>query len=257
MREAPESGDRGPVDLVLVHGAFHGPWCFEAVEPLFYERGFHPIAVELPLETLAGDVEAVRDVLDDLERPAVLLGHSYGGAVITWAGVHPAVSSLIYVAAVMPDAGEGIESGMSDEQIVAAPDLFESDPGGALRVNRSVAADIFYGDAEPAKREAWASRLRPGNVGFGEVVPHAAWRFRPSDYVVCLDDVLVPAATQRWVAGRAGAVVHELPGRHSPFLVRPGAFVELVAPVASERSRSESKSAITDRQQQPDLTRGE
>jgi pimeloyl-ACP methyl ester carboxylesterase len=234
MREPSATGERGLVDLVLVHGAFHGPWCFEAVEPLFLERGLNPIAVELPLETLAGDAAAVRDVLDDLKRPAVLLGHSYGGAVITWAGVHPAVSSLIYVAAVVPDAGEGIESGMSDEQIVAAPDLFESDPGGALRVNRSVAADIFYRDAEPEERKAWASRLRPGNVGFGEVVPHAAWRFRPSDYVVCLDDVLVPAATQRWVAGRAGATVHDLPGGHSPFLVRPDAFVELVTSVIGE-----------------------
>jgi len=235
-RGAPATGKRDPVDVVLVHGAFHGPWCFEAVEPLFLERGLHPILVELPLETLAGDAVAVRDVLDDLDRPAVLLGHSYGGAVITWAGLHPAVSSLIYVAAVMPDAGEGIESGMSDEQIVEAPDLFESDPSGALRVNRAVAADIFYGDAEPAQRTAWAARLRPGNVGFGEIVPHAAWRFRPSDYVVCLDDVVVPAATQRWVAGRANATVHELPGGHSPFLVRPDVFVELVTSITDERA---------------------
>jgi len=227
------AGELNLPNLVLVHGAFHGPWCFETVEPLFLERGLHPIAVELPLETLEGDAVAVRDVLDTLDPPTVLLGHSYGGAVITWAGAHPAVSSLIYVAAVMPDAGEGIESGMSDEQVVAAPDLFESDPGGALRVNRSVAADIFYRDAAPANRKAWAARLRPGNVGFGEVVPHAAWRSRPADYVVCLDDVLVPAATQRWIADRGGATAHELPGGHSPFLVRPEAFVELVTSITS------------------------
>jgi len=228
--------ERPFAELVLVHGAFHGPWCFDSVIPRFLERGVHAMALELPLETLEGDAATVRHVLDSLHRPAVVLGHSYGGAVITWAGLHPAVSSLIYVAAVMPDAGEGIESGMSAEQIVPAPDLFESDPSGTLRINPTVAADIFYGDAEPARRREWAAKLRPGNVGFGEVVPHAAWRVKPSHYVVCLDDVLVPSQTQHWVAARTNATVHELPGRHSPFLVRPDTFVELVGSIVDARS---------------------
>ena len=91
-----------------------------------------------------------------------------------------------------------------------------------------MAAESFYGDAEPAQRESSVSRLRPSTIGAGEVVPHAAWRSRPSDYVVYLDDAGLPAELQRSIAERAGAAVHEIPGGHSPFLVRTEAFADLV-----------------------------
>jgi pimeloyl-ACP methyl ester carboxylesterase len=226
------------VDLVLVHGAFHGAWCFETVEPLFRAQGLRPTSVELPLDTLGGDAATLHGALDRLEEPVVVLGHSYGGAVVTWGAEHPAVTSLIYVAAVMPDAGEGMAGALAVERTTPDPELFEAIEAagvGPVTIDPAVAAASFYADAEPAQREAWASRLRPSTIGLGEVVPHAAWRSRPSDYVVCLDDAGLPADLQRSIAARAGAAVHEIPGGHSPFLVRPEAFADLVTSIVRTR----------------------
>jgi pimeloyl-ACP methyl ester carboxylesterase len=226
------------VDLVLVHGAFHGAWCFEAVEALFREQGMRPTSAELPLETLEGDATTLHRVLDRLDEPVVVLGHSYGGAVVTWGAEHPAVTSLVYVAAVMPDAGEGMAGALAPESTTADPELFkaiESAGAGPVTIDPTVAEESFYGDAEPGQRAAWASRLRPSTIGLGEIVPHAAWRSRPSDYIVCLDDAGLPAEMQRAIATRAGAEIHELPGGHSPFLVRPEAFAELVTSIVRSR----------------------
>jgi pimeloyl-ACP methyl ester carboxylesterase len=226
------------VNLVLVHGAFHGAWCFEPVERLFEEQGLPTTSVELPLETLRGDAAELHAVLNRLSEPVVVLGHSYGGAVVTWGAEHPSVTSLIYVAAVMPDVGEGMGGGLTNERTNPDPDLFQAIQAagtGPLTIDPVVAEDAFYGDAEPAQRSAWASRLRPSTVGLGEVVHHAAWRTRPSDYIVCLDDAGLPAEMQRAIATRAGATVHELPGGHSPFLVQPDAFAELVTSIVRSR----------------------
>ncbi len=226
------------VDLVLVHGAFHGAWCFEPVEHLLQERDLRTTSVELPLETLGGDAATLHRVLDSLDEPVVVLGHSYGGAVVTWGAEHPSVTSLIYVAAVMPDAGEAMGGALTNERTTPDPDLFqaiEAAGTGPVTIDPLVAEEAFYGDAEPAQRSAWASRLRPSTVGLGEVVPHAAWRTRPSDYIVCLDDAGLPAEMQRAIATHAGAAVHELPGGHSPFLVRPEAFAELVTSMIRSR----------------------
>ena len=228
------------IDLVLVHGAFHGAWCFEDVEPLFRQRGLRPTSVELPLETLAGDAATLQTALGHFDEPVVVLGHSYGGAVITWGAEHPVVASLIYVAAVMPDAGEGMAGGLAVERTTPDPELFEAIEAagaGPVTIDPAVAAESFYGDAEPAQRESWVSRLRPSTIGVGEVVPHAAWRTRPSDYVVCLDDAGLPAELQRSIATRAGATVYEIPGGHSPFLVRPEAFADLVTSIVRTRVR--------------------
>jgi pimeloyl-ACP methyl ester carboxylesterase len=226
------------VDLVLVHGAFHGAWCFEAVEPIFREKGLRPFTVELPLKTLRGDAATLHRELDRFDEQVVVLGHSYGGAVVTWGAEHPVVSSLIYVAAVMPDAGEGMAGGLAVERTAPDPELFEAIEtagAGPVTIDPEVAATSFYADAEPAQRADWTSRLRPSTVGAGEVVPHAAWRSRPSDYVVCVDDAALPAELQRSIATRAGASVHEIPGGHSPFLVRPMAFADLVTSIVETR----------------------
>jgi pimeloyl-ACP methyl ester carboxylesterase len=223
------------VDLVLVHGAFHGPWCFDVVRPLLYERGIVAIAPELPLDSLAGDVAVVRHELDALDGPTVLLGHSYGGTVVTWAGEHPAVRSLVYLTAGVPDVGEGIGGGPPRELAIPTPAGFVPGSGGAISVEASAAVELFYSDADPAFASAWAARLRPTRFVAGEVVPQAAWRSRPSDYVLCQDDAVLPAATQRWLADRAGARVWELPGGHSPFLARPAALADALVAIVRAR----------------------
>jgi pimeloyl-ACP methyl ester carboxylesterase len=221
--------------LVLVHGAFHGPWCFERVRPLLAARGIESVAPQLPLGELPGDVAVVREALDAVDGPVVLLGHSFGGAVITEAGVHPAVRSLVYLAAVAPDAGESTGT--------AAPEIAESgivaalrhDADGRTSVDPDQAAAIFYPDADPADAAAWALRLRPGSTaGMTATIGTAAWRDRPSHYVVCTDDPIVPEVSQRRFAARAGSEVHEIPGDHSPFLARPEALAEILATIVTQ-----------------------
>jgi pimeloyl-ACP methyl ester carboxylesterase len=205
------------------------------VRPLLAARGIESVAPELPLGEIAGDVAAVRRALDAVDGPAVLLGHSFGGAVITEAGVHPAVRSLVYLAAVAPDVGESTGT--------AGPEIAESGIVATLRhgddgrtfVDPDQAAAIFYPDADPADAAAWALRLRPGSTaGMTATLGTAAWRDRPSHYVVCLDDPIVPEAVQRRLATRAGSVVHELPGDHSPFLARPEALADVLAAIVAD-----------------------
>lgn len=220
--------------LVLVHGAFHGPWCFEPVIPALVEAGHHVVAPELPLRSLLGDAALVTETLDELSgtEPVVLVGHSYGGAVVTVAGTHPLVDRLVYLAAMAPDAGEGpagcpVEVG---EAFIAA---LRPTPDGLLEVDPAQAAAAFYPDADPATAAAWAVRLRPGRAGLPEeTVPAAAWRTTPADYVVCADDPILLPASQRALAARTGATLHELPGDHSPFLARPAALIDLLLAAA-------------------------
>jgi pimeloyl-ACP methyl ester carboxylesterase len=217
--------------LVLVHGAFQGPWCFDLIRPALEDRGVPTVAPHLALDTLADDVATVRGAIDAIDGPVVLLGHSYAGTVNTWAGDHPAVASLIYLAAGMPDVGEGIGSGPNrTTQRTMLPGFVIGDDG-LMRVDPATAIELFYPDAEPLLAAGWAARVRPTRVGFGEVVPVAAWRDKPVDYIVCRDDRALPAATQHWLAARAGATVHELPGDHSPFLTKPDALVDILARV--------------------------
>lgn len=215
--------------LVLVHGAFHGPWCFDPILPLLRARGIAYTTPELPLSSLAADAAAVTRALDRLDEPVVLLGHSYGGAVVTAAGVHPRVARLVLLTALAPDSGESPNGGLLeiDEAFLAA---LRPSADGALEVDPGRAAALFYPDAEPHEAAAAAARLRSGHTGLpGERIEQAAWRIRPTDYIVCTDDPIVLPVSQRALAARTGGRVHELPGDHSPFLARPEALAALLA----------------------------
>jgi pimeloyl-ACP methyl ester carboxylesterase len=153
--------------LVLVHGAFHGPWCFELVRPLLHERGITTAAPTLEFTSLADDVAIVTRALDELEGPAVLLGHSYGGNVITSAGEHAAVTSLIYLTAGVPDIGEGIGSGSpGDERSV--PEGFSINETGEIVVDGARAAEVFYPDADPVTAAGCVRRLRAWRTVAGQ-----------------------------------------------------------------------------------------
>ncbi len=222
----------GSATIVLVHGAFHGPWCFELLVDELQTRGIRTIAPELPLTGLADDAAAVTaalDAIDDDQRPVTLLGHSWGGAVITVAGNHPAVERLVYLAAMAPDTGES-SSGGPVEIGQRLLDGLRPSADGALQVDPEQAVDIFYPDADPEDAQRFADQLRSGRAGGGggDTIEQAAWRTRPTTYVVCADDPIVLAAGQRALAERTGGTVHELPGDHSPFLARPTELADLI-----------------------------
>lgn len=214
--------------IVLTHGAFHGGWCFEPLVAELDRRGVASALVELPLTDLTEDAAAVTDVLDAIEGSVVLLGHSYGGAVITVAGNHASVEHLVYLTALGPDAGElGSGGPMAiGEEFLTTMRVGED---GLPFIDPEFAAQIFYPDLDPVDAQRWANKLRSGNTGGAVIVEKAAWRSTPSTYVVCTDDPILLVDGQRAVASRMGAAIVEIAGDHSPMVARPAELADILA----------------------------
>jgi pimeloyl-ACP methyl ester carboxylesterase len=219
---------------VLVHGAWHGAWCFDPVVEALQTRGVDVIAVDLPghgddpgpLGDLHTDAARVREVLDGLDGDCVLLGHSYGGAVITEAGVHPNVRHLVYLTAFALDAGESCAS------MVPILATVPADGDGNSTLERDFAAAIFDHDCDDATTGLALERRGPQPVVTLTDEPRAvAWRERPSTYVVCAEDAALPEETQQLIAKRCTNVV-VWPTSHSPFLSAPDRVADLLADLA-------------------------
>ena len=236
--------------VVLVHGAWHGAWCWERVLAELGRRGVATLAVDLPghgadrgpLGDLHDDAARVRAVLDEVAGPVVLVGHSYGGAVITEAGEHPGVAHLVYLCAFALDAGESCatagvgEGGAARISHEGRPHLgagFVRSPDGTVTLAPDVAGECLYNDCD-AETVAWAlARLGPQPIATLRQEPRAvSWRTRPSTYVVCADDLAIHPDLQRLLARRC-TTSFEWQSGHSPFLSRPelvaGLLEELVA----------------------------
>ncbi len=222
--------------IVLVHGAWHGAWCWERVVPLLEQRGLSVRTVELPSvgpsgsdrPDLTDDAAAVSAVLDAVGGPILLCGHSYGGMVITRAAADRSdVNRLVYLCAAMPDSGES-GAAVFERAGITAGWLVVDD--GLMSVDPEQASSVFYGDCDSETQQAAITRLRPMSVApHLEPVPTAAWRSIPSTYVVCTRDMAIPTEAQRRAfAPQAGEVV-ELDAGHSPFLSQPAAVAELLA----------------------------
>ncbi|MGR7027604.1 alpha/beta fold hydrolase [Geodermatophilus sp. URMC 62] len=214
--------------VVLVHGLWHGAWCWDAVRGELTGRGVDSVAVELPLTDLAADVAATRDALDALGRPAVLVAHSYGGAVITAAGIHPLVRELLYIAAFQLEEGESV----SRTRVGDLPDTRLGEAllvsGDAVDLDPVLGPRLLYGDAPVDVAVAATARLRPVHRAVLRGVPDAiAWRTVPSTYAVCTEDEVVHPDRQRAMAARATRVV-EWPCGHSPQATRPAEVADLV-----------------------------
>lgn len=224
---------------VLVHGAWHGAWCWELVLPRLDAAGVPVVVVDLPSvaradATVHDDAGCVRAALDSIDEEVVLLGHSYGGAVISEAGLHPNVAHLVFLTAFVLEAGESAQ-----ENTLTGGDE-ASDLGAAIEVGDGVltivpdgAAAAFFHDCGPAVARAAIERLRPQSwAALGGKVEAAAWRDKPATYVVCTDDRALPVALQRSNAARVGASV-DWPTSHSPFLSRPDLVAELLVELSS------------------------
>ena len=229
-----------PATIVLVHGAWHGSWCWDDVVAGLRARGFVTVAVDLPSRSgqgsIAADAAFVRAVIEGVAGEVVVCGHSYGGCVITEAAAGlPAVTHLVYLAALMLDLGE---SAMRSVEIDVAPDSTDLEHAIVVGVDGTITLDLetavaaFYADASPEQAAAATAQLTPQpGATLAESVSAVAWRGIPSSYVVCTEDRAVPVAVQRALAERATAVV-EWDTSHSPFLSRPDLVVDLLADLA-------------------------
>ena len=223
--------------VVLVHGAWHGAWCWAEVLAGLDDRGVPTATVDLPGPDLHADADHVRAVLDGLEH-VVLVGHSYGGAVVTDAGGHPAVERLVYIAAFPLDEGEVVAAvplpGGEMGELISAMQFGDD---GTATLDPELAGPVLYGDCKPVDVERALALLRPQPLACVNQPPRAvAWRDRPTTYVLCGADRAVPAALQRNMAERIPdvALVEWPTASHSPFLSMPGAVVDLLAGLAAE-----------------------
>jgi pimeloyl-ACP methyl ester carboxylesterase len=223
-REVPVTGTQ----VVLVHGTFHGGWCFERVVAGLADRGVPAVAVDLLAQSdrsglrsdLHTDAAHVAEILDGLAGATVLLGHSYGGAVITEAGTHPSVGHLVYLCALVPDRGE------------TCGELFGADavPEDLVAtVDRETAVAKYYHDCDEATVAWGLDQLRPHPLAWMAQRPtDAAWRSKPSTYVVCTEDRTFAPELQRIWAKRCTSSV-EWESSHAPFFSHPDWIVDMVA----------------------------
>jgi pimeloyl-ACP methyl ester carboxylesterase len=221
--------------IVLVHGAWHGAWCWQRVVPMLESQDYLVRTVELPsvgaaradAVGLAKDAAVVRALVDEIGRPVLLCGHSYGGMVISQAASGSnQVVRLVYLCAFVPESGESLIA-MGGGKL--APWI--QDVGGGLTLpDLALAPQIFYSDCDAAT-QAWATgRLRPQcGQAYSDVVPHPGWKEIPSTYIVCSADNGVPPDWQRNVLAPRLDKSVELNASHSPFLSQPGALANLLA----------------------------
>ncbi|WP_375485903.1 alpha/beta fold hydrolase [uncultured Jatrophihabitans sp.] len=214
--------------LVLVHGLWLGGWSWDGVTARL-ERPAH--AVELPMRTPAGDAKVVRAALDGIDDDVVLVGHSYGGAVVTAIGGHPRVRHVVHLAAFLLDEGESI-SRVAPGHAVPATGLSDalrfSDDRSEVSIDGELAPAILCQHADATTADEVRRRLRPvARALFSDRPSAFSWRHAPSTYVVCTHDRTVAPDLQRVMAARATRTV-EWDSDHSPLLSRPGDVAELL-----------------------------
>jgi pimeloyl-ACP methyl ester carboxylesterase len=222
-----------PVSIVLVHGAFVDGSGWRETYDLLTRRGYEVLIVQNPTLTLTGDVEATRRVIARARHPVVLVGHSYGGAVITIAGNDPKVRRLVYFSAFAPDAGETVL------QLATAPVPGEPGPPllppseGFLITDPAQFPEAFAAGADPSlARFLAASQVPWGVEAVGTPITNPAWRTKPASFMIASQDRMIPPTTLRMMARRAGGRTVELPSSHALMLTHPrevAAFIEEAA----------------------------
>ncbi|MFN3209025.1 MAG: alpha/beta fold hydrolase [Roseovarius sp.] len=214
--------------VVLVHGAFADGSGWRGVYDILTARGYRVSIVQNPLTSLADDVAATDRILDRQDGPAILVGHSYGGTVITEAGINPKVAGLVYVSALAPDIGETTGDQFAD--IPAPPEfIIETGEDGFGFVNLEEFKTGFAGDTTDADAAFLRDSQVPINMDiFGTPVKHAAWKEKPSWAVIATEDKAIDPKLLRHTADRIGAESVEVPASHVVFLTRPQEVADVI-----------------------------
>src|SRR4051812_6464818 len=214
----------GSPSVVLVHGGFVDGSGWQEVHRLLKNDGYSVRIVQNPTLSLEGDVAAAKRVIDAQGEPVILVGHSYGGAVITEAGNDPNVAALVYIAGFVPDAGESVNTLIADPPPGAPVPPILPPQDGFLFLDRAKFHASFAGDVPSELAEFMADSQVPWGVdALAGTISEPAWRSKPSWYLVTTDDRMIPPPAQRSMAERAGATVVEVEGSHSIFLSHPEA----------------------------------
>jgi pimeloyl-ACP methyl ester carboxylesterase len=215
-----------PRNVVLVHGAFVDGSTWRGVYDLLTQDGYRVAVVQNPTLSLQADAAETRRVIDAQDGPVVLVGHSYGGAVITEAGSHDKVAALVYVAAFAPDEGESVKtlSGVID-----APDSPLLSCDELLFQNPATFHDAFGADLSATDAAFMADSQLPWAVAAKDApITQAAWHHKPTWYLVATEDRMIPPAEQRSMALRAGAITVEVTASHAVYMSQPTPVADLI-----------------------------
>jgi len=222
-----------PISVVLVHGGFVDGSGWQGVHKALSGQGFEVIVVQNPTITLADDVAVTRRAIAAAKHPVVLVGHSYGGVVITEAGNDPKVASLVYVAAFAPDSGESVETLIANPPPGAPVPPILPPQDGFLALDKSKFAASFAADVEPGLAQFMADSQVPWGVeALAGKVSSPAWKSKPTHYIVATDDHMIPPPAQRQMAQRAGAQVSETGGSHAFYVANPQTVADVIAQAA-------------------------
>ena len=225
----------GPGSVVLVHGGFVDGSGWQDVYRLLRDDGYNVAIVQNPTLSLEDDAAVTRRVVDTQDGPVILVGHSYGGAVITEAGNDPNVAALVYIAAFGPDTGESVNTLIEGFPKDGPQPPILPPQDGFLFLDREKFHDSFAADVDADLAAFMADSQVPWGVdALGGTISEAAWRSKPSWYLIATDDRMIPPQAQREMSARAGATVEEVAASHSLYVSQPTAVVELVKKAASE-----------------------
>jgi len=220
-------------NIVLVHGGFVDGSGWESVYSLLKKDDYNVAIVQNPTISLAGDVAATKLIIQEQDGPVILVGHSYGGAVITEAGTNSQVVGLVYIAAFAPDKGESVNSLIKDPPPDAPVPPILPPRDGYLFLDKSKFRASFAGDVEAEKAEFMADSQVPWGVeALGGEISEPAWKSKPSWYLLTTEDRMIPPPAQRFMSQRAGSTVVEVAGSHAIYVSQPNAVAALIKQAA-------------------------
>jgi pimeloyl-ACP methyl ester carboxylesterase len=220
-------------NVVLVHGGFVDGSGWESVYKILTKGGYSVSVVQNPTISLAGDVAATKRIIAAQNGPVVLVGHSYGGAVITEAGNDPKVATLVYITAFAPDRGESVSTLIKNPPPGAPMPPILPPQDGYLLLDKAKFPVSFAGDVDNERAAFMADSQVPWGVdALSGTISEPAWKTKPSWYLVATDDKMIPPAAQRFMSKRAGSTVIEVAGSHAIYVSQPNAVAALIEKAA-------------------------
>ncbi len=217
------------ITIVLVHGGFVDGSGWESIYKILKKDGYSVTIVQNPTISLADDVAATKRIVHAQNGPVILVGHSYGGAVITEAGNDPKVAGLVYIAAFAPDKGESVSTLIKDPPPGAPVPPILPPQDGYLYLDKAKFPASFAADVDEEKAAFMADSQVPwGEEALGGTISEPAWKTKPSWYLVATDDKMIPPPAQRFMSKRAGSTVVEVAGSHAIYVSQPNAVAALI-----------------------------
>lgn len=230
----PRTNDAKPT-IVLVHGAFADATGFQKIIPMLQRDGYNVVAVQNSLNSFAEDIATTKRLIDAQTGPMVVVGHSYGGAVMTGAANNANVKALVYLAAFAPDAGEPLGAYLEKYPSALGPAL-RPDAAGFLWIDRAAFRDVFALDIPAAEANTMAVTQKPvAAATFKATLEKAAWKSIPSWYLISLDDHTLNPGMARFYANRMKAKTTEIKSSHVAFISHPDVVVKMIVEAASAK----------------------